>query len=250
MKSKSNINKLNILYSTLQELSQDLKKVDLQCGKELAQIISTSTKIQLKQQIKDEKSKLCTIIPLDYLKSSQQGLKYLRILGLFQPSFLKKVDTGATKSTTTSTPESTTTSTPESTTTSTPESVPGADNSAGIIPSTLPDNFRNLLTPNDSNRDILNLASELFENINLQETLGGNGSGEQLDMTSIMSLFSNIESTVQSKIDSGELNLSQLESQATNLCNQLQQTPEVNDMMESNPQIFDLLNSFMGGGQQ
>jgi hypothetical protein len=231
--------KSSILKTTLKELISDLKVLSIEKGNLLEMTIKNMSPSQLLSDIKNVDSDLCKNIPIQLLQTIPEGVQYLKILGVYQPMFTLQNEIVLQENV----PVSNTPPLPPPTT---------VDNSNPMVNLTnnenLPDSFRELLTPNESNKDIINLATDLFQDLNLQDTLGGSG-GEPFDMSNMMGLFNNIGQVVQSKVESGELDMEQLEQQANTLCSQLQQTQEVNQIMESNPDMLNLLNSINTSGQ-
>jgi hypothetical protein len=195
--------KSSILYKTLQELSDDLKN----SHPDVKEYVDTKTPVQLLEEIKNKESTLYSLIPIHFLSSSVQGLQYIKILCIFQPDFE---------------PTPAIPSVPVAPT-------PGNLDIQPDFLNQVPENISMLLTPNDSNRDIMNLATELFQDVNIQQSLNN----ETPDINNMMGIFNNISTIVQNKLQSGELDSQRLHNQAMTMCTQLQGMPEINQMLNT-----------------
>lgn len=93
-----------------------------------------------------------------------------------------------------------------------------------------------------NNSDIMNIANEISndmknETLNPMDLMAGMMSGNMTDGP-LGSLMSKIQASVESKINSGEINEAALQEQAHNIINKVQETPGINNI----PGFSDLLN--------
>ena len=89
-----------------------------------------------------------------------------------------------------------------------------------------PQNIENIL----NNTGIGNLAKEIAEGFELENE----DPSEIMNPSNLMSLFTKINSTVQNKIESGDLDLSKVTSELPSLYSNMQQDPLFNQMMNMN----------------
>ena len=186
-----------ILKNTLNDLINDLKTncqgVDVTS---LEKILKDMGHARLLLNIKNPDSDLCKCIPVDILKSSKEGQKYLEILAHYQPMF-KSLDKG------------------------------GKDNiNLEDIINKIPDDFKEIFTPNDKNSDVLNVVSDLFQDIDLQELSSDPNNG-------IKVLFENVTSKIES-IESGQLE--NFSSQLLDMFSQLSQNSQLQELIMSAPE--------------
>jgi hypothetical protein len=85
--------KPNPLRKTLNEMAQDLGKIDADASNKLSDLVRSVSNAQLKKTLEDSESDLSKIVmtlkPL--LQMDQLGKKYLDILGLVNPAFKSSV---------------------------------------------------------------------------------------------------------------------------------------------------------------
>ena len=108
----------------------------------------------------------------------------------------------------------------------------------------VPEGLKNLLLPNENNNELISLASDIFNKINLGNDLSS-FDPSNLDMSKIMNMYQEIGDYMKEKVESGEIDMELIKEQASSLCENIQQTPEVQEVLSSNPQITSLLSTVM-----
>ena len=103
------------------------------------------------------------------------------------------------------------------------------------------DNLEDIMSQLQSpeNSELMNLANSLMKDLNLEEKLK-NGT-DSLDFTQLADLMATVGGYVQDKMTSGQLNLQDLEAQASSFYNKIQNSDEFKDTMQSNPQLSSTL---------
>lgn len=102
--------------------------------------------------------------------------------------------------------------------------------------------LENLMSSLMNNSDIMSIANEISndmknETINPMDLMTSLMSGNMTDGP-LSNLMNKIQTSVDSKINSGEINQAELEKQAHNIINQVQETPGLSNI----PGLSDLLN--------
>lgn len=196
--------KKTLVHKTLKDLIVDLRTN----GNEpeavaIEGVITGSTKNEIFQYLKNSESELFKVIPVELLSSSESGKKYLQILSMFNND-LKRSE---------------------------PEQA---------LHPELPSNLRDILTSNDNNSELMSLAQELMSDPNLTNELQ---SLQTMDMSGMMNLFQTVGAFMQTKTESGQLDLDRLSTQANDMFAQIRTAPEIQQIFESNPQLDILLRT-------
>jgi cell fate (sporulation/competence/biofilm development) regulator YlbF (YheA/YmcA/DUF963 family) len=211
--------KRTVAYKTikncLQELISDLKTnttESIEFADKLSKSILNLSDKAIFEAVTDKNSDLFKIISSKklFLQNDESGKKYLQILGVFQPDYLVVEQENSSSS------------------------------SSSSSNMELPETLRNLLSVNNENSELMELAEELMNDTALTQEIQNLNN---LDIGSLMNLFQTVTSFVTEKAESGNIDIEKLGNQANNVFTQIQETPEIQGMIQGNPELSQLLNS-------
>ena len=230
----------HIIQKLLTEMTVDLSSIDGAGSAKIAKLFKNKSEKELKSDLLDTTSELSQAIIMQKknLQQDSGGQKYLTILGVINPEFTI-IELGDSETVHYSEDPSD------------PE-IP-VQLTKGKEASTSQDMMNNPLLEGlfkGKNSILMELAKNVVKDLSLDTLLadanGGDGSGMGglggLDMTKMMGLISTVGSYVQDKVSNGELNITELESEASSFCTGLQDSEEFKGVMESNPEIMSLMN--------
>lgn len=192
----------NILKKTVTEMIQDLSLVNGEKSAKLLQLTKDLTGSQLVENLKNTESELFKEIPRESLSKDSQGQKYLKMFAMIQSKYEEFVV-----------------------------------NTPAILTPVETPNLSSMFQPNEENKELMGLANSLFQDLNLEDK-----NAESLGMSDMMQMLSQVGESMKEKVDKGELNMQQIEQQATNFVTQLKNAPEFKAALDSNPQLQAMMS--------
>lgn len=193
-----------MIINTIKELIEDIKVTESEKSTTLNTIITENTPEQVIALLQQKNSLLCLSIPKESLEKDVSGRKYLDVLSLFQPD-LKPVERTVTN-------ENTTHLTSDEDTMKQVSSILGIEDL--------------------ENNDLLKLAQSMCKDLNITE----NSLSSPADL---FTMIPTIQNYFNEKVEKGELNINQLQGQATSMLSKIEEFK--NTLPENTNSELDLI---------
>jgi len=213
---------VDMLGNTVRELCTDLKKIDADKGSALETVVSGLDNHKVVKRLAKSDSDLCRCIPVELLENDASGRKYLDILSTIQPLLKPKsvpIETNAIVATT-----------------------------ANVVPSVVKEideytKSKEFMKMFNSSMDaeLLDLADSVRKDINLNEQEIHEMVAD-MDMTKMMGLIGKISSTMNEKVQKGEIDVDKMQSQAMSFVEKIKENPEFSKTLQENPSLSMMMN--------
>lgn len=209
----------------------DLEKVDVSKASQLKNAVENLSDHRITRRLQNPNSELCKSIPKDIFERDAAGRRYLDILSMIQPSLKPQKVAKLDKRTK-----------------SDKKCISGSVSSEMQLTNSLPmgsgnqeemSDFVKMFSSN-MDKDLLNLAENVRKDIDMSET-ELHEMMKSMDMQKMMSVFGKISSSMQQKIQTGQVDVNKLHNQAMSFVDNLQTTPEYNKVIQENPMLANIM---------
>lgn len=235
-----------VMRETLYEMIIDLAKVAPTFAMNILKSSQELDNIAIMKALRTAESNLCQGIAEACATPAMKGPgeKYLSIFGIIQPS-LKPVTTHlptavpAVPATSSAAVKAASNNKKKKRkgkgTVKSTVSAPAA-NASNASNATNPSQMIQGLLNDTQDKDLLlSLADSIFHDLDL-----GDRANEEMSMPDMLALMTKAGSVVQSKVQSGDLDVARLQEQALAFCEQIQHNPDLQNIISSNPVLASM----------
>lgn len=222
-----------MVKKTMAELVKDLSSIDGSLALKLDNTLKTMKAKDVTVALQDTDSDLYKNIPVDMLRKSPQGKQYLELLAVIQPAIGERIQQGEESDRQEAEKAAEVLRELDKTALETTLVHDDGESSNETTPPNNP--FASLFAANEDNKMLMDLANEISNAVNYEPSSGIPNTEDFMD------LMTRVSDSLQERIDSGQLDINALETQARGFMERMQSVPEVANMMQ-NPQFIQMLS--------